>query len=325
MKYAILLNEQEYYKYMFQSGKKHDNVQCFSGMTDFFSPIEMTLRRIHMWLIRHLKLHLKKEIWWRIMLKKIGWSLDEPICFIYYMTFIGEIKQGMVRYIKKQCPQSKHMFYFTDPKNLNVNIINYLKEELDCVGVFDPGLAKKYHINYFPSIYPDSTETSKASFKYDICFIGNDKGRREELERIAVLCEKESISTAFYLNVDNEVGEAEKVENIHYFQGMIKYEEVLNIIKESRCVLELKVEPYNSCSLRIQEAVTLNKKIVTNNKNIYMIPVCNKNRDNIYDFDAPEDLDWNFIRDELPAKWNYENEFALNTVLNMIDKQLKKI
>lgn len=53
MKYAILLNEQEYYKYIFQSGKKHDNVQCFSGMTDFFSPIEMTLRRIHMWLIRH--------------------------------------------------------------------------------------------------------------------------------------------------------------------------------------------------------------------------------------------------------------------------------
>lgn len=95
------------------------------------------------------------------------------------------------------------------------------------------------------------------------------------------------------------------------------------MVRRSRCILELKVEPDCSCSLRVQEAVIYNKKLITNNKNVYSMPCCKDNKW-IYYYEKLEDIDWNFIRRDETVDFHYQQEYSAQNWLERIEKILEK-
>ena len=55
-------------------------------------------------------------------------------------------------------------------------------------------------------------------------------------------------------------------------KGWMDYKEVIDIVKQSNCILEVVQEGQNGITLRTMEAVCYGKKLLTNNKNIVKYP-----------------------------------------------------
>lgn len=311
--YVIMATPINLYKYMYQDMVKLNNVKIYWDKEELINCLSYWKRCLAK---LHLPYSIKKLLYFQAS-KYISFQDNRPICFIWHHHFITEIENGMVNYIKKYFPQSKHVYFFTDPMIVNNDSIeNVRKAGIDTVAVFDPTMAQKYNIAYYPLVYPNVVSGKKKDcMKYDICFVGQDKGREKELKKIAELCRKNNIRSAFIVGKSEKTGLVQGVQRI---SGKIAYSEVVQIVEESNCILELAVEPYYTCSLRIQEAVVWNKKLITNNRNVDRMPCC-KDSKWIHYFEKPEDIDWDFVKRNEAVDYHYNGEFSAKTWLEQIE------
>jgi hypothetical protein len=233
---------------------------------------------------------------------------------------LNEIKNGLADYVKDVYPDAKNVFYFTDIKNIDSEVLAFLREKMDMIGVFDPKIAQKWDLDYWPNVYPTVEHTSDEDNRYDLCFMGSDRGRKDILEKVAQKCKQHHIRTAFYIVSDEENPE---LDNIHYLKTPLAYEKVVDIMSKTNCILELRVEPYNSSSVRVQEAVVYDKKLLTNNPNSTTMPGCVAG-ENVLCFDSVEEIDWNFVTARKNTANHYQSEYSLQTSLEIIEQKLNE-
>jgi hypothetical protein len=296
-----------------------EDVRFYQDISEFFSPLEMILYKLHLSKKINRIISLpNKERWFQKVLDQIQFENDNPICFIWYSHFMIEIKKGMLDYFKQTVPGAKHVLFYTDAKNVGADELQRLQGLPDLIGVFDRGIAKEYHIEFWPNVYPN-VPVEKVKEEYDLCFIGNDKGRLALLEQIADLCKEQNLNVAFYVKGGDK---KHRCDNIHYIDAYLPYELVQDIVKRSRCLLELRIQPYDTWSVRAQEAVVFNKKLLTNNPKIDGMPSDVK-RDYISVFEKPEDIDWNFVKEKETVDHHYQGEFSASAFLNKIQGQLQ--
>lgn len=313
MKYnfVVFATYAKLYKYMWQELKDINNVKVYWDKEELLvnlSSFEKILVKIHCneKINKMIRLPLKK-IWYFLGAKRIKFNNNNPICFVWHNHYWTEIENGMVEYLRKVYPGSKHVYFFTDPWMVKKETIEFLKKKMDIVSVFDPSMADKYGLTYYPNIYPNKKFVDIPEIEYDIFFIGTEKGRKENLHALYEVCKKNSIKAAFYIGKYEKEGDEK--EGIHYINNKIDYVDVLEFTRKSKCILELKVEPDCSCSLRVQEAVILNKLLLTNNRNVYKMPLCKESEHIIY-YENPEDIDWSFLDTYSEVEYGYKEEYS---------------
>lgn len=324
MKYNFVMfaSNMDFYKYMYRDAENMAYIKFYSGTDGLLTKPEKVLHSIHVNrnLNRKFKIPFKK-VWYYLILKRIRFQDKKPVCYIWTTFFMKDIESGMVDYIRKKQPDSKHVFFFTDEKFVRQDG-EYLKKKMDALTVFDPAAAEHYHIGFVPNVYPSTPhQTDRCGNKllYDICFIGNERGREKKLQDIALLCNKTGLKTAFYLKKEGNAEFTDNKTGIHYISSYMPYGEVLDIVKASKCVLELMVETNRTCSLRVQEAVIYGKKILTDNPCITQMPCCDHHQ-NISIFQNVEDININFLKEYSDADYHYNGEFSLEKWLHMIEK-----
>lgn len=326
MKYnfVILATTVNLFRYMYQEMTQMENVSVYwdkDGMLDLLPSFEKKLATLHINTRLNKLVHLPlKKFWYFRAARRIRFSVQKPICFVWHHHFMTEIENGMVDYIRKCFPDSRHVYFFTDPWSISEETVNFLKEKMDLVSVFDPGIAEKYGISCFYNVYPLRKTGEEPPIEYDICFVGQDKGREQELYEISRLCELHGVKTAFYIGKKD----GKESVGVHYIKGKIAYQEVVELVRRSRCILELKVEPDCSCSLRVQEAVVYNKKLITNNKNVYRMPCCEGSKW-IHCYDDLQHIDWDFIKRDEDVDFHYQQEYAAKKWLERIECSLDGI
>lgn len=320
--YVIFATDFELYKYTFQDVKEMDNVQFYKDVKELFNPIEKIVYRIlfNEKLNRWINMPFKKK-WNKIILKKVCKTHDtRETCFIWFWHFQNIIENGFIEYSRKIMPGVKHIFYFTDCKNLQKTDLQLLKDRMDIVGIYDKNVALQNGFVFLPNVYSSSLLTLDAKEEeYDICFIGADKGRKAKIEKIAKKCMENNLNIAFYL-VDPSYPD-EKRNGIYYRRTPLSYLEILEIEKKSKCLLELKIPPYNACTLRVQEAIVFNKKLITDNKNVYEMPCCEESKA-ILVFEDIDDLDVGFVKSDNELGFVYQDEFSPKTFLERIEQLL---
>ena len=312
------------YKYIFKEMSELENVKVYWGRDDLLSSlsaIEQKVAKFHI----HGKINKmirlpKKKIWYYRAARKKIFTNNKPICFVWHSHFWTEIENGIVEYLKKVYPNSKHVFFFTDPWNINEEKIKLLKKRMDIISIFDPSIAEKYEISYFPNVYPKNKGDKNLQIEYDVFFIGTEKGRKEELYELYNVCKANSIKAAFYIGKYEKDGT--ELDGINYIEEKIAYADVVELVKKSKCVLELKVQPDNTCSLRVQEAVTMNKLLLTNNSNVSKMPLCNKSEYIIY-YENPKEIDWSFLEKYKEVNFGYSDEFSAIKWFQKIEKVLE--
>lgn len=179
--------------------------------------------------------------------------------------------------------------------------------------------AKLYQMVFMPDSFSVITQR-KAKIKFDICFSGADKKRAELLNQIAVVAEKEGIKYDFRIMAGGR--ERKKYPQLTYMEWQ-SYLELIKQDMQSNCILEILQPGQSSSTLRLQEAVCLNKKLLTNNLNVMNEKFYNPQYIQI--FDTPEHINWNFVRERIVVDYGYCGEYSPITFLNKIREELERL
>lgn len=139
---------------------------------------------------------------------------------------------------------------------LNANVITFDKSDAD-----------KYNFTFHPQVYaPEILEQFKAEEQqYDLFFVGADKHRYDGLALFAKVLKKENISFNFHIVADKSSvdRDAEYISNSY-----VSYDDYLNILMKSSCLLDYTQEKQTGLTVRVLEAIFAGKKVITNNHSI---------------------------------------------------------
>lgn len=193
--------------------------------------------------------------------------------------------------------------------------IEQLKKEFDLIVTDEELDAQLYGFLFLPDPFSTITE-KKAKIKYDLCFIGGDKGRAELVSEIAKQAQKENVTYNIKI-VDNE----RKKDNLQH-TSYLPYTDIIKQDMQANCILEILQPGQNSCTLRLQEAVCLGKKLLTNNQGVkeerYYVPKY------VQVFDSVNEIDWNFVKERMTVDYSYQGEYSPVAFIRRIEKELEE-
>lgn len=322
--YVIFATDYDLYKYTFQDAVQQCNAQFYCDVKDLMNPIEKILYRVCFNERLNQKINVPfKKLWNRIIFNKIHFTEDKPICIIWFWHFQNIIENGFVEYSRQMSPDVRHVFFFSDIKNLSKTDLSVMKNRMDIVSVFDRDAAEENNLKYMPHVYSSSIAAESGNEEiYDLCFVGYNKGRKEKLEKIAQICIKNGLKIAFYIIFSPNEAIDNTIDGIHYQKKPLTYPETVEIMKRSRCLLELKASKYDACTLRVQEAVVLGKRILTDNEKVKRMPCCDE-CDAVSVFDEIDAIDIEFLKKQSKADYEYHEEYSPITFLENIEKELE--
>ena len=179
----------------------------------------------------------------------------------------------------------------------------------DSIYTFDEEDAKKWGYTYLGfNYYSKHVLTSLPDSVSDVFFVGGLKGGRSEL--IFNLCKRfinYGIKCDFYL-MPIDIKNPPQLPGIMYYHGWKPYEEVLQHTQQTKCIVEIMQEGQCGATLRYFEAVTMNKKLLTNNEHIVKFPFYNPKWMRI--FKNVEDIDLEWLTKEENVNYGYTDEFS---------------
>ena len=194
---------------------------------------------------------------------------------------------NILKYIsKKNAVASKYVYYTNAVRNSRTKPNNIPKDWR--VYTFDISDSKEFDIEYSPEYYTEHQENIKYDLKYDVCYVGADKTnvRLKNLLDIKEVLRKNKVQNFFHIfRVLKKYNKYELQETTNMF---LKYEDIQRIILESKCILELQMEGQSGCILRTLESMFLNRKLITNNKDIVNYDFYNPN--NIFVIENADDF-----------------------------------
>lgn len=241
--FVINENVQFYEQY-----KKHTNVGVI--YKNISNPILKVLRRIH------LKLRLPFFfLWFTDDFKRVGKSKCEKI-----LLFDTILTLPAVFYINKKYPYIKIIYWFWN-HIYTEKVLNALPDSVEKWS-YDREDCEKYSLKYNTQFcFKDYGEYKKTDvpIEQDFCFIGGIKGRQSYINDCAILIDKLGLTKKFVvIDYENRIKR----------QHGIPYTELIEIDKRSRCIVDILPDAQKGISVRPLEAIMLNKKLITNMKDM---------------------------------------------------------
>lgn len=235
---------------------------------------------------------------------------------IFSEDYVQRVDWNVLEEIQRQY-LIKTVLYVNDPIERRMNLyrdrLSWYKKKLDLIITTDRKDSEKYNIAFFPLFYSNNSLNKFREVKYDIFFVGRDKGRKKLVKGIKSEAEKNGLTTYFRLR--------EGISGTTGRGSWISYEDILDSIDQSNCLLEILQENQSGISLRTMEAVIFNKKLLTNNKDIIHYSFYDKRF--IQVFSEIKDIDINFIKERINVSYNYHGEYSPKQFLKKVIKLLQ--
>lgn len=221
---------------------------------------------------------------WNYFYYNTSFQEKKPLCFIlfplwYYMN------NGIIEHIRKHYPTAKIVIIFQDliktmrMKYTNLPIdIDKLKSETDMVISFDFGDAKSYGITYhhIPYSSPKFNLLPDKQYESDVYFIGQAKDRLDEIMEVYHHLKSFGLKLNFILS-RVPLDKQDQYEGITYLNDkQLSYEENLKNIVNTKCLLEIMQHGGTGYTIRTLEAISYDKKLITNNRMIKQAPFYNQ-------------------------------------------------
>lgn len=167
-------------------------------------------------------------------------------------------------WIKKINPKCKTILWIWNPiSNRQMRFLN--DKNLDEIYSYSEKDSQKYGIKYNTTFYNKELKENfvQNNEVYDIVFLGRNKNRKNIIENFKNDIKNYNLKTNFKIIEDGE--------------NEISYYEYLNWISKSKAILDIVNNIYQGPTLRTMESIFLNKKMITNNREIMNYEFYNKN------------------------------------------------
>ena len=153
---------------------------------------------------------------------------------------------------------------------------------------FDPEDARQNKLELVPQVFRrPSDEVTPTDI--DVYFVGIDKGRLAELKQWRERFEQQGLRSHFHIVPDKRKEYAAKDLSL-LTPTWMPYPENLQIVRRSRCMLELLQGTQSGPTIRCMEALFFGRKLMTNNASMTKEPFYHPSQIFIIGRDKPEDL-----------------------------------
>lgn len=239
------------------------------------------------------------------------------------------VEAGVIPFYKKKYPNCKCVWFATDllstirPLYKNVSFdIRELIKQFDYVFSFDQNDCKEYGLFYHPLVFSSYKEECNNVPYSDIYFLGKAKNRLPEIIEVFEFLRTFNLKLDFYLTGVSPEDQVYKDE-INYISCM-SYIENLKHVSHTRCLLEIMQQGGRGFTQRGAEAVCLNKKLLTNNKEIHKEPFFNPNY--ISQFISIKDINSSFIEkistEDNNINYNYQEKMSPREFIEFVDSRI---
>lgn len=169
-----------------------------------------------------------------------------------------------VKYIIKTVKSSRiYLWIWNTIGESQKKEITYYKRKGITLCTFDKNDAKQYDIILLNQVFK-ALSNRNVMEKYDFFFIGKDKGRYQFLERLAGELVQKWYSVKFLLLADRDVDYS--TQYLEVLPCPISYMETLELIAQSRVIVDITKSNQVGITLRVLEAAFMGKKLLTNNE-----------------------------------------------------------
>lgn len=279
----------------------------------FRNPFAKKLFRLHnTWKVNRRWELPFKFLWYHRCLDERKLDKSAEIVFVFYECFYMTYSRKYLKHLKKKFPNAKFCYTFLNPINQEkFEKYNAVKAYFDAGVAIYKEDAKQYGMLFYEyySYMPPKIEKN-AAFASDVFFVGANKGRLPRLLEVYEKLTEAGLRCDFHITeVDSK--DMKYSEHIVYNKRMT-YEEALQRILGTKCVLEVIQE--NDCyfSLRTIEALNFKRKLLTTNKSMRNYGFYHPSIIQI--FDCINDIDPEFIRSVVseekfpnPKLWSFES------------------
>ncbi len=323
--YAVFWSNSEFHRVSILDVLNENNVKVYYSAYDNLSP----------WLLKRLyQLHFSKKInrYFKIPFKNIwnnkffndDFENNNPICFIFTIAYIKLASSGYFEYLKQHYPGCKLVMYFRDTvesykKTHERFNVAYIKKTFDLVFTYNQIDAQAYGIRYYPyvaskvNIFPPQIIKNS-----DIFFIGAAKDRLDMIHSAYEYFVKNGLSCDFYVTGVDESKQKHK-SGITY-NKKLKYSEVLQHIKQTKCILEITQKGAKGFTFRTTEALMYDKMLITDTSIIKESKLYNPLY--VIVFKKIKDIDICKIKQNMDrVSFNYQNEYSPLRLLETIEQQ----
>lgn len=306
------------YDYCYMDLENISNVDLLKGHVQFNSCL---LEKIY---LKHFTKKFKlpfRRIWNRKFYKT---KFDKNEELIFVLSYIDKnlLNYGAINSLRKKYKNSKFVLFFSDLIKTKLTDDEFFEASklFDMILSFDYNDCENYNLAYNPLVYSAPKELENVEEDIDVYFCGKAKDRLELILSTFKQLKEKGFKCKFFINGVSQ-DKRENIDGLVYLDKFMSYEDNLDYVKRSKCLLEVMQEGGNGYTLRTCEAVAYNKKLITNN---YML----KNSD-FYDcdmisfFEEPYNIDTDFINKE---KKNFKdrNYFSPIKLLEKIIRTLEK-
>lgn len=187
-----------------------------------------------------------------------------------------EVTPCALEYIKKKpIAQKQYIFFWNKVSDNNKYILKAAQNSNISVSTYNLSDARQYGLEYRRQCWnEDWIHPEVETEDYDIAFLGAEKGRYKDIVEILHFAERNHMRTNFTIISPN--GEP------YTTKKRIEYSEYINIVKRSKAVLDIVTQDNYGLTYRPLEAMFLQKKLITNYRNIVQYDFYEPNKDNIY-------------------------------------------
>lgn len=183
------------------------------------------------------------------------------------------ITKSFLEWLLKECPLSKIVFQYTNMVGKAHHLLpNEIPDEIS-VWTYDKYDSDKYGINLSKcGGYYTAYIGTRKEIKYDIMYVGKDKGRAEEIISLQKQFESMGLKTKFLIMPTTRTSMKKD-----FYSKSIPYEEVINLVTESKAILNIALPNQQGATLRDYESIFNEVKLITTNRNIKSFDFYDKN------------------------------------------------
>lgn len=273
---------------------------------------------------------LEKEYQLDEAVRKMKETTENVIVFFQNGRFLqSRYPAHYLKKIKKKYKNVYYVLFYIDIFKHEVSVhANMLREQglFDLVYTIEEDDAKASASIFWPTPYSRQEQFRNIQPSMDLYFCGVDKGRGPILAQIARMCEQNKVNS--HMDViclpdekpvfDNISGVTIKDKNTGYYG----YSEVLTKSLQARCILEVVQQGQHANTLRPYEAISYNRKLLTNNKDILSFPWYDPKY--MQYFEDPSQIDFSWVKDSSAVNYKYDDRYSSIHLLNDIISRLQK-
>lgn len=323
--FIILGSDWDLYKFSYSDLDGCPYAKYIAGNYPSRGTLKGLLYRIHF----GSRINLPFKRFWNKWYFDADFEEERPLCFVVFNNWLT-LNVGIVDYLRKKYAGCKVVWFCQDlVRTQRIRFsktafdTDFVKSQFDLSLSFDKKDCERYGLVYHPLVFSSYRGFKKDMPMSDIYILAKAKDRLDDILEIYSVLKCAGLKLDF--NILGAQRNARKYEDeINYMDGQyMTYEENVQHILNTRCILEVMQKDGIGFTQRCCEAVCLGKKLLTNNPDV--------REEWFYDseyvstFSSFKDIDKDFIKhisDNVEVDYHYKGQFSPFELLDFIESRL---